>query len=153
MRDCGIDTLTMAGALAVATALAACATLDAARTPPEQTGPGPCRSAVCVILVSVKDCVATVDDPEKVVPRETRHPTIRFRLARHALFHYAFAEDGIAFKNDPGGQMRLLGRSFLAERFDIIDLNDTPGRYEYRIKVKRRFGETCPTLDPFIVNN
>ena len=135
--------------------LAGCATVwPPERERTQQTGPGPCKAEICDITVNVSDlCEITVDDPEKIVPRETTRPTLRFRLAPGLAYRWTFTEDGILFKNDPGGQMRVLGRSFWGTEFNVIDINDAPGRFEYRVRVTRRFGDACPVKDPFIVNN
>lgn len=134
--------------------LAGCALLPPERVRTVQVGPGPCKAQVCEIAVNISDtCEVTVDDPEKVVPHENQRPTLRYRLAPGLAWRWTFTEDGILFKADRGGQMRTLGRSFLGETFDVIDVNDAPGKLEYRVRVSRRFGSACPTKDPWIINN
>ncbi|MEO5699094.1 MAG: hypothetical protein ABIR61_01195 [Casimicrobiaceae bacterium] len=119
---------------------------------PEQSGPGPCRAALCVIMVTVKDCVVVIDDPDKLVPREDRRPTLRFQLDRGSRYRYTFAQDGIEFQNDPGGQMRPLGRTFPGDRFDVIDINDAPGTYSYRLRVTPRFRGACAPVNGTVTN-
>lgn len=139
-------------ALSVAVALPACATLDRGVALPEQSGPGPCLARVCAIVVTVKECVVAIDDPEKVVPRENRRPTLRFRLAPGSRYRYTFAQDSIEFRNDPGGQMRPLGRTFPGDQFDVIDINDAPGTYPYRLRVTPRFRGACAPVNGTVTN-
>ncbi|MEP7208118.1 MAG: hypothetical protein ABI920_14355 [Casimicrobiaceae bacterium] len=100
----------------------------------------------------MQDCVVAIDDPAKLVPRQTRRPTLRFRLDDASQYRYAFAADGIVFENDPGGQLRILGRTFLANQFDVIDINDAPGNFAYRLKVAKRFGAACPPRRAVVTN-
>ena len=135
-------------AVSLCAGLSGCATME-----PQPTGPEPCNTAVCFVSVTVQDCVASVSNPELHVIHGNNHATIRFQLDRSSVYRYAFTVDGIAFKNDPGGQMRPMGRSLLGDTYTIIDINDAPGRYEYRVGITRRVGADCPTVDPFIINN
>lgn len=148
-----MKTTSIAAAVALSMGLASCAAVERRFIPPGQAGPGPCKEAVCEIMVTVTDCEVAVDDPEKHVPRENRRPTLRWRLEDAAARRYAFTEDGITFKRDPGGQMRPLGRSLLGSTFEALDINDAPGRFEYRVQITRRFGAACPTKDSWIVDD
>jgi hypothetical protein len=105
----------------------------------------------CVVTVTARGCSwqAIAADPEVLHVKRGYKGTVRWVL--NSPPGWAFAENGIEFKDSPGEEF---GEKRGGERnFSFANRNTKPGVYRYNVNLTPPGGGKTCTLDPTVMND